>query len=185
MPIRGVALAMREPVGVIGLLAPDDAPTSAELVDPATGRTRARVPMADAAMTVRAIEAAQSASHAWATTPPLVRARVMFRFRDLIERNAHELARSISSEHGKLHDDALGARRPFRRDRDLREFALALGARLVALLAAVLFALGRALFAIGYFIRPTLRAKSVSPARTIGRSPSTVRQMLLGECPGV
>jgi malonate-semialdehyde dehydrogenase (acetylating)/methylmalonate-semialdehyde dehydrogenase len=79
-----------------------------DVYDPATGRTRARVPMADAAMTVRAIEAAQSASHAWATTPPLVRARVMFRFRDLIERNAHELARSISSEHGKLHDDALG-----------------------------------------------------------------------------
>jgi malonate-semialdehyde dehydrogenase (acetylating)/methylmalonate-semialdehyde dehydrogenase len=79
-----------------------------EVYNPATGEVAARVPMADASMTVSAIEAAQSAFHAWADLPPLRRARVMFRFRDLLEKNAERLARLISAEHGKLHDDALG-----------------------------------------------------------------------------
>jgi malonate-semialdehyde dehydrogenase (acetylating)/methylmalonate-semialdehyde dehydrogenase len=80
----------------------------APVFNPATGQQAARVPMADADVTVAAIESAQSALHAWSDTPPLQRARVMFRFRDLLERNADQLARIISSEHGKLHDDALG-----------------------------------------------------------------------------
>jgi malonate-semialdehyde dehydrogenase (acetylating)/methylmalonate-semialdehyde dehydrogenase len=80
----------------------------APVFNPATGQQTSRVPMAGADVTVAAIEAAQSALHAWSNTPPLQRARVMFRFRDLLERNADRLARIISSEHGKLHDDALG-----------------------------------------------------------------------------
>ena len=79
-----------------------------DVYNPATGEVAARVPMADAATTVSAIEAASSAFHAWANLPPLRRARVMFRFRDLLEKNAEQIARLISAEHGKLHDDALG-----------------------------------------------------------------------------
>jgi malonate-semialdehyde dehydrogenase (acetylating)/methylmalonate-semialdehyde dehydrogenase len=79
-----------------------------EVFNPATGRIRARVAMADAETTRRAIAAAQSALPGWAGTPALRRARVMFRFRELLESHAEELARIISSEHGKLHDDALG-----------------------------------------------------------------------------
>ena len=85
--------------------------TSGEFQDvfnPATGDISARVPMADAEATTSAIDAAAEAFAAWAGTPPLRRARVLFRFRDLIDANADRLARAISAEHGKLHDDALG-----------------------------------------------------------------------------
>ena len=79
-----------------------------EVFNPATGRISARVAMADPETTRQAIAAAQSALPGWAGTPALRRARVMFRFRELLEGHADELARIISSEHGKLHDDALG-----------------------------------------------------------------------------
>jgi malonate-semialdehyde dehydrogenase (acetylating)/methylmalonate-semialdehyde dehydrogenase len=64
--------------------------------------------MADADTTRLAIEAAADAFAKWSETPPLRRARILFRFRALIEKNADKLATVISSEHGKLHDDALG-----------------------------------------------------------------------------
>ncbi|MGD2031370.1 MAG: CoA-acylating methylmalonate-semialdehyde dehydrogenase [Gammaproteobacteria bacterium] len=79
-----------------------------DVFDPATGKVAARVPMADLDLTREAIAAARQALPSWAGTPPLRRARVMFRFRELLEQNADELARIISSEHGKLHDDASG-----------------------------------------------------------------------------
>ncbi len=85
--------------------------TSGEFQDvfnPATGEVAARVPMADAEATASAIDAAAATFADWAGTPPLRRARVLFRFRDLIDANADRLARAISAEHGKLHDDALG-----------------------------------------------------------------------------
>ncbi len=80
----------------------------ADVYNPATGRVSARVPMDDGSLTDQAIAAAHDALAGWAATPPLRRARVMFRFRQLLEENADELARIISSEHGKLHDDARG-----------------------------------------------------------------------------
>ncbi len=79
-----------------------------EVFNPATGALVARVPLADAETTGQAIAAAQTALPDWAATPALRRARVMFRFRELLESHSEELARTISSEHGKLHDDALG-----------------------------------------------------------------------------
>jgi malonate-semialdehyde dehydrogenase (acetylating)/methylmalonate-semialdehyde dehydrogenase len=79
-----------------------------DVYNPATGDVSARVPMADAEATTSAIDAATEAFPGWAGTPPLRRARVLFRFRDLIHANADRLARAISAEHGKLHDDALG-----------------------------------------------------------------------------
>ncbi len=79
-----------------------------DVFDPATGRVTARVPLADADLTRQAVTAAARALPGWSSTTSLRRARVMFRFRELLENNADELARIISSEHGKLHDDALG-----------------------------------------------------------------------------
>jgi malonate-semialdehyde dehydrogenase (acetylating)/methylmalonate-semialdehyde dehydrogenase len=79
-----------------------------DVFNPATGQLTAKVPMADADTTRLAIEAAADAFPEWSETPALRRARILFRFRDLIEKNADKLARVISSEHGKLHDDALG-----------------------------------------------------------------------------
>jgi malonate-semialdehyde dehydrogenase (acetylating)/methylmalonate-semialdehyde dehydrogenase len=55
-----------------------------------------------------AIDAALKAFPAWAATPPLKRARVMFRFKELIERDLDKLAAIITSEHGKIVSDARG-----------------------------------------------------------------------------
>ncbi len=79
-----------------------------DVFNPATGRLAARVPLADAEEVLGAIEAARGAFPAWAATPPQRRARVMFRFKDLIERNADELAALVSAEHGKVVADARG-----------------------------------------------------------------------------
>ena len=45
----------------------------------------------------------------WSNTPPLQRARVMFKFKELIEKNSDELSKIIVSEHGKVFDDAKGS----------------------------------------------------------------------------
>ena len=79
-----------------------------EVFDPATGQVAAHVPLADADDVRMAVDAAQAAFPAWAATPPLQRARVMFRLRALIERDADALARTITAEHGKTISDARG-----------------------------------------------------------------------------
>ncbi|MGD8976290.1 MAG: CoA-acylating methylmalonate-semialdehyde dehydrogenase [Gammaproteobacteria bacterium] len=79
-----------------------------EVFNPATGAVAARVALADRDTTREAIAAAHGALADWGATPALKRARVMFRFRELIENHSDELAATISREHGKLYDDALG-----------------------------------------------------------------------------
>lgn len=79
-----------------------------EVFDPATGRATAQVPLGGAGEVRAAVDAAAAAFPAWAMTPPLQRARVMFRLRALIERDADTLARTIVSEHGKTLSDARG-----------------------------------------------------------------------------
>ncbi len=81
---------------------------TAPVYDPALGDVRHQVPLASAEETRAAIAAARSALPAWAATTPLRRARVMFRFRDLVERHRTELAALITGEHGKLLSDAEG-----------------------------------------------------------------------------
>ena len=79
-----------------------------EVFEPATGAVTARVPLANGDETARAIAAATAAFPQWAETPPLRRARIMFRFKELVERHADELSTLISSEHGKVFSDAKG-----------------------------------------------------------------------------
>jgi malonate-semialdehyde dehydrogenase (acetylating)/methylmalonate-semialdehyde dehydrogenase len=76
--------------------------------DPATGQVRARLALASAEETAAAIAAAGRALPAWSATPPLARARVLFRFKSLIEEHIDELARLITLEHGKVLSDARG-----------------------------------------------------------------------------
>ena len=76
--------------------------------DPATGQVVQQVAMASAATVADAITAAQAAFPAWRDTPPAKRARTMFRFKQLLEEQADEIAAAITSEHGKVLDDALG-----------------------------------------------------------------------------
>lgn len=76
--------------------------------DPATGEQTAQVVLADAATLDAALDSAAAAFPAWAATPPLKRARVMFRFKALLDERAEELAAIISREHGKVLSDAFG-----------------------------------------------------------------------------
>jgi malonate-semialdehyde dehydrogenase (acetylating) / methylmalonate-semialdehyde dehydrogenase len=76
--------------------------------DPATGETTRQVSLATADETRAAIRAARDALPAWAATAPLQRARVMFRFKALLDAHAGELASIITSEHGKVLADARG-----------------------------------------------------------------------------
>jgi malonate-semialdehyde dehydrogenase (acetylating)/methylmalonate-semialdehyde dehydrogenase len=80
----------------------------AVVYDPATGKPSAYVALASRAEAEQAIAAAKSALPAWSATAPLQRARVMFRFKGLIEEHREELAALITSEHGKVLSDALG-----------------------------------------------------------------------------
>jgi malonate-semialdehyde dehydrogenase (acetylating)/methylmalonate-semialdehyde dehydrogenase len=82
---------------------------SGDVFNPATGEVAAKVPFASADETRAAIAAAAAAFPAWAATPPLVRARVMFRFKELVEKNIDALAAIITSEHGKVLADAKGS----------------------------------------------------------------------------
>jgi len=76
--------------------------------NPAQGTLRGHVAFASAEETGSAIAAAQAAFPAWAATPPLRRARVMFRYKALLEQHADEIARLLTSEHGKVLSDARG-----------------------------------------------------------------------------
>ncbi|MEJ2788593.1 MULTISPECIES: CoA-acylating methylmalonate-semialdehyde dehydrogenase [unclassified Pseudoxanthomonas] len=76
--------------------------------DPATGAVTAHVPLASADDVEQAVDAASAAFPAWAATTPLNRARVMFRFKELMETHAGDLAKIITSEHGKVLSDARG-----------------------------------------------------------------------------
>ncbi len=79
-----------------------------DVYDPATGRVQARVEFADGADVDRAVAAARTAFPAWSEQPPLRRARVLFRFREIFERRADEVAMLLTSEHGKVFPDAKG-----------------------------------------------------------------------------
>jgi malonate-semialdehyde dehydrogenase (acetylating)/methylmalonate-semialdehyde dehydrogenase len=80
-----------------------------DVFNPATGELSAKVPFASKADVSAAIEAAQAAQIGWAAIPPLQRARVMFRFKELVERNMDELAAMVTAEHGKTLPDAKGS----------------------------------------------------------------------------
>ena len=76
--------------------------------NPATGEPAASVLLGGKAEVDAAVAAARAAFPGWAATPPLRRARVMFKFKELIERDHAKLAGLITTEHGKTLDDAKG-----------------------------------------------------------------------------
>lgn len=81
---------------------------SKAILNPATGKEIRSVALASKTQVSAAVAAAQAAFPAWRDTPPAKRARIMFRFKDLLEQNADAIARLLTEEHGKIHDDALG-----------------------------------------------------------------------------
>ena len=87
-------------------VADDNRPTP--ITNPATGQVTRHVAMASKETVEDAIEAAEAAYPAWRNTPPAKRARIMFRFKALLEEHAEEIVAAITDEHGKVLDDAMG-----------------------------------------------------------------------------
>ena len=81
---------------------------TSEVFNPATGEVTGLARLADAATVDAAVRSARRAFPGWADTPALRRARVMFRFKELLERNLDALAAMLTREHGKVFDDAKG-----------------------------------------------------------------------------
>jgi len=79
-----------------------------DVTNPATGEVVRQVALATRATVEDAIEAAQAAFPDWRNTPPLKRARIMFRFKQLLEQHQDEIVALITEEHGKVLDDAAG-----------------------------------------------------------------------------
>jgi malonate-semialdehyde dehydrogenase (acetylating) / methylmalonate-semialdehyde dehydrogenase len=80
----------------------------ADVFNPATGQVSGKVSLAGQAMVDKAVAAAARAFPAWSNTPPLRRAHLLFRFRELLEQRRGELATAITREHGKVLADAEG-----------------------------------------------------------------------------
>ncbi|MGQ0764766.1 MAG: CoA-acylating methylmalonate-semialdehyde dehydrogenase [Gemmatimonadota bacterium] len=87
---------------------PDITAEERPVYDPSTGQVARLVAFSGADGVAAAVADARAAFSGWSAVTPLHRARVMFRFRELIENNAPELARLISVEHGKVLADARG-----------------------------------------------------------------------------
>jgi malonate-semialdehyde dehydrogenase (acetylating) / methylmalonate-semialdehyde dehydrogenase len=85
-----------------------DSPRASDVFNPATGQVTGRVPLASKADVESAIASAQAAFPAWAATTPLNRARVLFKYKELLEKHADEIALAITLEHGKVFSDAKG-----------------------------------------------------------------------------
>jgi len=79
-----------------------------DVFDPNTGKVQAQVALGDAAVLETAVQAALKAQPGWGATNPQRRARVMFEFKRLVEARIDELARLLSSEHGKVIADSKG-----------------------------------------------------------------------------
>ena len=79
-----------------------------DVYNPATGKMSGRVVFGARAEIDQAVSAATEAFRTWSAMPPVRRARILFRFRDLLDREKNRLASIITSEHGKVFEDAKG-----------------------------------------------------------------------------
>lgn len=86
----------------------EDTARTQPVYNPATGRSERQVALASVQTVEAAIAAAEKAFPAWRNTPPLKRARVMSKFKVLLEAHADEIAALITAEHGKTLADAHG-----------------------------------------------------------------------------
>lgn len=79
-----------------------------DIFNPSTGEVARQVALASKATVEVAISAAEAAYPEWRNMPPAKRARVMFRFKELLEKNADKIVQLIGEEHGKISHDAAG-----------------------------------------------------------------------------
>ncbi len=106
-PIRGVPLLKN----FIGGEWIESKGETQDVVNPVTCETIAKVPISTKAETNAAVEAAQAAFPDWRRTPPLARARYLFRLKELLEEHFEELSRIQTQEHGKTIDESRGETR--------------------------------------------------------------------------
>jgi malonate-semialdehyde dehydrogenase (acetylating)/methylmalonate-semialdehyde dehydrogenase len=85
---------------------PSDSTRRANVFNPSTGQVIARVPLCTATEAGRAVEAAAAALPAWSQTPAVERARLLFRFREVLTKHFDRLARTVTREHGKTLAEA-------------------------------------------------------------------------------
>ena len=79
------------------------------IFDPASGENTAKVSLASKSDIDFAVDKAKKAFNTWSSKPPIIRARVLFKFKEIIEKNSDLLTKLIVSEHGKVYDDAKGS----------------------------------------------------------------------------
>lgn len=77
--------------------------------NPARGEVIARTPLSTAEDVAAAVAAARKAFPAWRDTPPVMRARALFKFKQLLEEHFEELARIVTTEHGKTLNESRGS----------------------------------------------------------------------------
>jgi malonate-semialdehyde dehydrogenase (acetylating)/methylmalonate-semialdehyde dehydrogenase len=99
-----VAAVLQHVIG--GQLRPHQASRLDPVFNPALGDVIGEVPIDDVQAVDAAVQAAEAAFREWSATPILERARVMFRYRELLEAHRQELAESVTREHGKILSDA-------------------------------------------------------------------------------
>mgnify|MGYP001218352806 FL=1 len=80
-----------------------------QVFNPATGEQESEVILATKSDLDKTVEIAKKAFETWSLKPALQRARIMFKFKELIEKNFDELTKLIVSEHGKVYEDAKGS----------------------------------------------------------------------------
>jgi malonate-semialdehyde dehydrogenase (acetylating)/methylmalonate-semialdehyde dehydrogenase len=93
---------------ISGSLTKGDASRKADIYNPSTGAVQAQVWLGEASDVDKAVAAARAAQVEWGATNPQRRARVMFKFKELLEANMDELAALLSAEHGKVIADSKG-----------------------------------------------------------------------------
>src|SRR5271163_1508042 len=103
-------------------------PRRGDVFNPSTGRVQAQVPFCSAAEIDRAVRCAAEALPAWSETPAVERARVLFRFRELMQARFEELAALVTREHGKTLAEA---RAEMQRGIEMVEFACGIPSLLV------------------------------------------------------
>ena len=92
-----------------GKIVPGNSKRTGKVFDPATGDQKSEVKLGTQSDLMEAVKIAKKAFEKWSLKPPIQRARIMFKFKELIEKNSDELTKMIVSEHGKVYEDAKGS----------------------------------------------------------------------------
>jgi len=94
---------------VNGKITPGKSERTGKIFNPATGEQESEVKLGSKSDLDDVVKIAKKAFETWSLKPPIQRARVMFKFKELIEKNSDEITKIIVSEHGKVYEDAKGS----------------------------------------------------------------------------